>query len=391
MTETFLFTVEKPATLNDFLREELPSLLQDQNSLQAKDCGAAVKISVSNSKIRRLIFSQNVFVCPAGNRKASQAQDGGGFFVCKNPAFSLKKNARVKVLFDKEKFFYEKQNGDIEFELNDSRVLYEDDAIIVVNKPPHFPTEATFAQDRDNLRAAVIRYLHKKIGLEKNPPYCGIVHRLDRDTSGAILFSKKRTCNAALFAAFDSSDVESGGKTENAAGSLSLASNLRAAKKIYVAVCEPAGSFSLANGFSNANDFKPKKAAANLGLASNLRVGQEFSVQNYLGRVSAKSQAAKWGFLPKGKGGKFARTDFKILEEKGGRVFVEAELLTGRTHQIRVHLSQKGLPILGDVLYGGRAAERIFLHARILELPHPESGEPLRFEAPLPPEFYQLR
>lgn len=398
MTETFLFTVEKPATLNDFLREELPSLLQDQNSLQAKDCGAAAKISVSNSKIRRLIFSQNVFVCPAGNHKASQAQDGGnhkasqdrnggGFFVCKNPAFSLKKNARVKVLFDKEKFFYEKQNGDIEFELDDSRVLYEDDAIIVVNKPPHFPTEATFAQDRDNLRAAVIRYLHKKIGLDKNPPYCGIVHRLDRDTSGAILFSKKRTCNAALFAAFDSSDVENGGKTENAAGSLSLASNLRAAKKIYVAVCEPAGSFGLANGFSAANDFKPKKAAANLGLASNLRVGQEFSVQNYLGRVSAKSQAAKWGSVPKEKGGKFARTDFKVLEEKGGRVFVEAELFTGRTHQIRVHLSQKGLPILGDVLYGGRAAQRIFLHALSLELPHPLTGELLHFEAPLPPEF----
>ncbi|MBR5097122.1 MAG: hypothetical protein IK094_08475, partial [Treponema sp.] len=216
MTETFLFAVEKPATLNDFLREELPNLLQDQdcvqNSLQVKDCGAAEKIAVSNSKIRRLIFSQNVFVCPAGNHKASQAQDarrapnykasqakdGGGFFVCKNPAFSLKKNARVKVLFDKEKFFYEKQNGDIEFELDDSRVLYEDDAIIVVNKPPHFPTEATFAQDRDNLRAAVIRYLHKKIGLDKNSPYCGIVHRLDRDTSGAILFSKKRACNAAL-------------------------------------------------------------------------------------------------------------------------------------------------------------------------------------------------
>ena len=373
MTETFLFTVEKPATLNDFLREELPSLLQDgdcgQNSLQAKDCGAAAKIVVSNSKIRRLIFSQNVFVCPNGsqaqdarrapNHKASQAKDGGGFFLCKNPAFSLKKNARVKVLFDKEKFFYEKQNGDIEFELNDSRVLYEDDAIIVVNKPPHFPTEATFAQDRDNLRAAVIRYLHKKIGLDKNPPYCGIVHRLDRDTSGAILFSKKRTCNAALFAAFDSSEAESG-------GSSGLAGNLRAAKKIYVAVCEPAGSSGLANSF---------------------RVGQEFSVQNYLGRVSGKSQAAKWGFVPKEKGGKFARTDFKILEEKGGRFFVEAELFTGRTHQIRVHLSQKGLPILGDVLYGGRAAERIFLHARYLELPHPESGEPLRFEAPLPPEF----
>ena len=103
--------------------------------------------------------------------------------------------------------------------------------------------------------------------------------------------------------------------------------------------------------------------------------------------MSPKSEAAKWGFVPKEKGGKFARTDFKILREKGGLFFVEAKLWTGRTHQIRVHLSQSGLPILGDVLYGGRAAERIFLHALSLDLPHPESAAPLHFEAPLPEEF----
>ena len=73
--------------------------------------------------------------------------------------------------------------------------------------------------------------------------------------------------------------------------------------------------------------------------------------------------------------------------KEGGRVLVQAELFTGRTHQIRVHLAQSGLAILGDELYGGRAAERIFLHALTLELPHPLTGEPLRFEAPLPPEF----
>ncbi|MBR5965199.1 MAG: RluA family pseudouridine synthase [Treponema sp.] len=391
MTQTFVFDVTKPACLNDFLRDQLPIFLQAQNARggdcsQAQDLGPA-KIAVSNSKIRRLIFSQNVFVDAGGGHKASQAQNAranknalqaqedGGFFVCKNPAFALHKGARVKVLFDPQKFFFQKQTGDIQFELDDSRILYEDDAIIVVNKPPHFPTEPTFVQDRDNLRAAVVRYLHKKIGLDKNPPYCGIVHRLDRDTSGVILFSKRRDCNAALFAAFDSSGAEAGSfglanslrasngcKPKNAADSFGLANDsCRAAKKIYVAVCERAASFRLANN--------------------------SFSVQNYLGRVSGKSQAAKWGSVPKEKGGKFARTDFKILKEEGGRVLVQAELFTGRTHQIRVHLAQSGLAILGDGLYGGRAAERIFLHALTLELPHPMTGEPLRFEAPLPPEF----
>ena len=411
MSQEILLTVQSAATLNDFLRKELPKFLQGQNEGRA-DCvqgqnaergdfdqnqnAEREKTALSNSKIRRLLFSGNVMVAASPERKALQDQNGGkkasqaqnqrgGFFVCKNPAFSLKKNARVKVSLDQEKFFYEKQNDDIKFELDSSRVLYEDDAIIVVNKPPRFPTEPTFVQDRDNLRAAVIRYLHKKIGLEKNPPYCGIVHRLDRDTSGVILFSKRRDCNAALFAAFDSSRLEEGGanvvgKTKRAAGSLGLGSSLRsaqerAAKKIYVAVCEPAALSGLEKDF-----VQGKKAGA-------FKVGDNFSVQNYLGRVSLKSQAAKWGFVPKEKGGKFARTDFKVLEKLGGRLFVQAELFTGRTHQIRVHLSQRGLPILGDQLYGGAQAERIFLHALSLELPHPLTGKPLRFEAPLPPEF----
>lgn len=366
MATEILLTVQEPSTLNEFLRQELPKALQVQDI-------AASETALSNSKIRRLLFSGNVMVAPGhkalkdqrgGEKKASQAQDQrGGFFVCKNPAFSLKKNARVKVLYDQEKFFYEKTNDDIKFELDESRVLYEDDAIIVVNKPPRFPTEPTFAKDRDNLRAAVIRYLHKKIGLDKNPPYCGVVHRLDRDTSGVILFSKQRAANAALFAAFDSSELVGNSGQE------------RAAQKLYVAVCAPAGSLSLAS-----NSVQSQKAAA-------FKVGDNFSIQNYLGRVSLKSQAAKWGAVPKEKGGKFARTDFKVLDEKDGRLLVQAKLFTGRTHQIRVHLSQKGLPIFGDELYGGRTAQRIFLHALSLELPHPLTGELLHFEAPLPPEF----
>ena len=378
MSQEILLTVQSAATLNDFLRKELPKFLQGQNEGRAdfvQDQNAArEKAALSNSKIRRLLFSGNVMVAASPERKVSQDKNGGkkaaqvqnqrgGFFVCKNPAFSLKKNARVKVSLDQEKFFYEKQSDDIKFELDSSRVLYEDDAIIVVNKPPRFPTEPTFVQDRDNLRAAVIRYLHKKIGLEKNPPYCGVVHRLDRDTSGVILFSKQRAANAALFTAFDSSELVGNSGQE------------RAAQKLYVAVCEPSGSLGLIS-----NSVQSQKAAA-------FKVGDNFSVQNYLGRVSLKSQAAKWGAVPKEKGGKFARTDFKILEEKGGRLLVQAKLFTGRTHQIRVHLSQKGLPIFGDELYGGRAAQRIFLHALSLELPHPLTGELLRFEAPLPPEF----
>ncbi|MBQ7618976.1 MAG: hypothetical protein IJS51_02470, partial [Treponema sp.] len=124
MSQEILLTVQSAATLNDFLRKELPKALQGQNA-------ACEKAALSNSKIRRLLFSGNVMVAASPERNASQAQNArGSFFVCKNPAFSLKKNARVKVLYDQEKFFYEKPNDDIKFELDESRVLYEDEAII---------------------------------------------------------------------------------------------------------------------------------------------------------------------------------------------------------------------------------------------------------------------
>ena len=96
MTETLFFDVESPAALNEFLRVRLQEVFGE---------------AATNSKVRRLLFSGNVLVCPNSR--------GGGFFVCKNPAFALKKNARIQVLVDKERFFYEKQNDDIKFELDE--------------------------------------------------------------------------------------------------------------------------------------------------------------------------------------------------------------------------------------------------------------------------------
>ena len=154
MSQEIVLAVQNAATLNEFLRRELPKLLGADESPQAQE-SAAANSAVSNSKIRRLIFSQNVWVSQAPSQ--AQYARGGFFFLCKNPSLFLKKNARVKVFLDKEKFFYQKENDDIKFELDDSRVLYEDDAIIVVNKPPRFPSEATFAHDRDNLQAAAVR------------------------------------------------------------------------------------------------------------------------------------------------------------------------------------------------------------------------------------------
>ncbi len=334
MKTTIFLDAKKNSRLDDFLRENLPSALDE--FLDSKN-----QRKLSNSKIRRLVFSGNVFV---ENRAV------------KNPAFALKNSSRVKVLLDEEKLFFEKQNDDIEFSLSEKDIIFEDDFLLAVNKPSGLPSEKTFLESRASLFDAVQKYL-----FEKNPDlenYCSLAHRLDKGTSGVILFAKKKSVCAALHEMFGSGEG-------------------RAAKKIYLALCAKniagsAGAFL--RGAKNPDgeiDFER----------------DAFSVRNFLGRVSKKSEEAKFGEVSESCGGKFARTDFRILEKSAGKILVQARLFTGRTHQIRAHLSQCRMPILGDTLYGGESARRIFLHALSLELPHPCTGETLKLRAPIPNEF----
>lgn len=335
LTRTLLFDVKEDSRLDLFLRQNLQSALDEFFDSSSN------KI-LSNSKLRRLIFSGNVFV----EKRA-----------VKNPAFILHKSSRVKILLDDEKLFYEKQNGDVEFSLCDNDIIFEDDFLLAVNKPCGLPTERTFLESRASLFSAVQKYL-----CEKNPHsenYCSAAHRLDSGTSGVILFSKKKSVNAALHEMF-------GGGGE-----------YRAVKKLYLAICTK-------NTAGSADAFL--RGGKNLGSEIDCEE-EEFSVRNFLARVSKKSEQAKFGEVGESRGGKFARTDFRILEKNAGKILVQARLFTGRTHQIRVHLSQCRMPILGDTLYGGESAQRIFLHARYLELPHPCTGETLKLHSPVPKEF----
>ena len=332
MKRTIFFDAKKNSRLDDFLRENLSCALEEFLDSENEKF-------LSNSKIRRLIFSGNVFV---ENR------------VVRNPSFTVKNSSRVKILFDSEKFFFEKKNGDIVFSLCEDDIIFEDDFLLAVNKPYGILSERTFLESRSSLFDEAQEYLREKNPCAEN--YCGIVHRLDKGTSGVILFAKKQSVNVALHKMFGEE---------------------RSAKKLYLAICtkNTAGSASAflrdAKNLESEIDFEK----------------EEFSVRNFLGRVSKKSQGAKFGEVAEADGGKFARTDFRILEKNAGKILVQARLFTGRTHQIRAHLSQCGMPVLGDTLYGGQSASRIFLHARSLELPHPVTGEVLKFISPVPEEF----
>ncbi len=298
------FSTLKKERLDEFLRKNLPAAINEEN--------------VSNSKIRRLVIAGAV--CVNGSQ-------------IRRPAFELRGNSNITVNYEKDKFLFEKQPNDIKFELSEKDVLFEDDFLICVNKPALFPTEETIVggEKRDNLHDAVVRYLWKKNPNLRNPPYVGIMHRLDRETSGIILFTKQRSVNKEIQRMFEEHDFT----------------------KIYVVLC-----------------------CAN---SEKITVKKEFSVEMFMNRISPKSQAAKWGKVPEKFGGLYSKTDFSVLKEisYGGEhcFVVQANLFTGRTHQIRVHLSSVGLAILGDVLYGGKPEKRVMLHSSRLEFKHPVSGQ----------------
>lgn len=302
--QKIILNTQSTVRLDLFLRDELPSKITDENksSQAGKESSVA---SVSNSKIRRMIISGAVSV----NGKQVE-----------RPSFELRGKSEVCVLFDREKFFYEKQPDDISFCMTEKDILFEDENLIFVNKPSFFPVEQTITGNRDNLHDAVVDYLFKREGT-RNPPYVGIMHRLDRETSGVIVFTKTRAVNAAVSEVFQTHNL---------------------IKKYLAVVEEKSGTKTL----------KP---------------GDDFSVEFYMGRITGKSAQGKWGRLNKEKGGQFSHTDFHVLKkitvEGKPCVLVECILQTGRTHQIRVHLSSLGFPILGDSLYGSKKAQRLYLHS----------------------------
>lgn len=212
----------------------------------------------------------------------------------------------------------------------DLPVLYEDDDIVVINKPVGVLSHSKGAF---NPEATVATWLRSRLRGGLGGERGGIVHRLDRATSGVMICAK----------------------TPEALSWLQKQFATRKAKKTYAAVIS--------------GKLDPSEAVIDMPIERNPKAPATFRV---------------------GVQGKHAITAYLTVAANEKYTLLELKPETGRTHQLRVHLSHLHHPIVGDVLYGGEPAERLYLHAEELEITIPQDHERMTFTAEIPPEFKEL-
>ena len=211
-------------------------------------------------------------------------------------------------------------------------ILYEDRDILVVDKPAGLLSIAT---DKDRERTAyfiLTDYVRKGSAKSRNRVF--IVHRLDRETSGILIFARTEAAKFRLQAGWDQT------------------------RKQYLAVVQG----------------KMEKRADTI---------TTYLAENIAHVVYSTANPAR---------GKLSHTAYRVLKETEACTLLEVDLLTGRKHQIRVHLADIGHPIVGDRKYGQKKAphSRLALHARSISFEHPFSGKPLRLETETPGYFNTL-
>ncbi|GAB4530811.1 MAG: RluA family pseudouridine synthase [Anaerolineae bacterium] len=211
------------------------------------------------------------------------------------------------------------------------KVIYEDDDLAVIDKPSGLVVHPAAGHEGGTLVNAILARWPQIAGMEGERQ--GIVHRLDKDTSGLILIAKNDAALNHLMQQFQARTVE----------------------KIYVALVETT----------------PKT-----------RTGR---IEAPIGRDP--KQRKRMAVIPSGKE---AVTEFEVIDDnfREGQALVEFNLMTGRTHQIRVHAAFIGAPVVGDRVYGYRkqriGLKRNFLHAARISFDHPTTGERMQFESGLP-------
>lgn len=279
--------------------------LASQNQVRLDQYVVGKLVSLSRASVGKIIDQGKVTVNGEPQTKAG---------------YRLRENDKVIINFDPD--------FKPEIPLLDIEVLYEDDDCVVINKPVGLLTHSKGAF---NPEATVATWLATKI-TDMDGDRAGIVHRLDRATSGVMIAAKNPVSLSWLQKQFAQ----------------------RRTKKSYAAVAQGV--------------FKQDEAVIDMPIERNPKKPQTFRV---------------------GSNGKPSVTVYKVVSTNNELSLVDLKPTTGRTHQLRVHLEQLGHPIVGDVIYGGRQADRLYLHAESLELTLP-SKERKTFTVPVPKAFKEM-
>lgn len=201
-------------------------------------------------------------------------------------------------------------------------VLYEDEDVLVVNKPRNILIHPD-GNSNETLGNVISNYYQSK-GISRKVRH---IHRLDFETSGVIIYAKNFLAHAFLDYEIRNSNI----------------------KRLYLAICE--------------GRVNPRQSTIDKPIAKHRHISNKYIVYEK---------------------GKNARTNYFALQYKKDYSLVMLLLNTGRTHQIRVHLSDAGYPIVGDRLYGSKTEGNIMLHAYVVEFTHPRTKEKIRVEAKMP-------
>ena len=231
-------------------------------------------------------------------------------------------------------------------------VLYEDEDVAAVNKPAGMVVHSGAAATTGTLVNALVRRF-ENLSQQAGESRPGIVHRLDRMTSGVLLVAKNDQAHRALAKQFQT----------------------RRVRKVYWAIV-------------HGRPAEPPRQGRLVEIEGRRWSRLEMPIRRHARqRIKMAARA----------GGRPAQTDFRVLRSRAGYSLLEARIGTGRTHQIRVHLAKIGHPVAGDRLYGAPGSpkglgklDRFYLHARSIGFLSPRNEREITIEAPLPDEFSKL-
>lgn len=227
------------------------------------------------------------------------------------------------------------ENLSVEAENIPLDIVYEDDDVLVVNKPRGMVVHPAAGNYSGTLVNAVLYHCGDRLSSINGVIRPGIVHRIDKDTSGLLMISKNNMAHESLSAQLAEHSI-----------------TRRYTALVYHNLTEDEGTVDAPIGRDPKNRL----------------------------RMAVTSQNSKR-----------AVTHWKVLERFGRYTLIEARLETGRTHQIRVHMAYIHHPLVGDMVYGPKkqplTEDGQLLHARVLGFVHPRTGEYMEFQRPLPPEF----